>query len=84
MARSLKIPEGAAERVGGVKVTIGGENGTIPADYIVTKSLLYPGRCTYAVLIEFDERERRDIARGKLVWLCLEGAEVPWSLIVAD
>lgn len=74
-ATRADAPDGWAERH-----VIGGEAGTTPAEYVVTRSTLYPGRLEYHALIELDDEDRAAIAAGAHLTLSLDGAEVPWSL----
>lgn len=55
-----------------------------PCEYLVRASRLYPGRPTFSALVELDDDDRALLAKGARIWLTLDGAEVPWSIEVAD
>jgi hypothetical protein len=85
--RPIPIPDGVAEAEGGRRVVIGEpgdptRDDVRPCEYIVTPSLLYPGRPVFTALIELDDIDRAAIAAGGRLSLTLDGAEVPWSLTV--
>lgn len=88
--RPVPIPDHLRSRY---QTAIIGEPGMSPADddapspveYVVAPSTLYPGRPTFNALITLDDEDVARIAAGaRLVWLTLDGAEVPWSLVLAD
>jgi hypothetical protein len=84
--RSLPIPDGVAEAMGGRRVVIGEADPTRddvrPCEYVVTASKLYPGRPVVSALIEVSDEDRARIAEGARLWLHLDGGELPWSLDV--
>lgn len=85
----VPIPDGVAEAMGGHRTVIGDagnpadEGRPRPCEYVVVPSELYPGRSAVYALVVADDDERRRLAAGAPVWLCLDGGEVPWSLTVA-
>ena len=85
--RAIPIPDGAAEAAGGQRIIIGESDPTRddvrPCEYIVTPSVMYPGRPCVHALIELDDSDREALAAGAHVWLTLDGGELPWTLQVA-
>ena len=83
--RTLPIPDGWAEANGGTRAVIG-EPGdpprtdVRPAEYIVTRSELYPGRACFTALVALDDDDRAALAAGHVLVLTLDGGEVPWSI----
>lgn len=56
----------------------------MPAEYALTPSMLYPGRSCFNALVVLDDADLAYIAAGgRHMWLTLDGAEVPWSLMWA-
>lgn len=53
-----------------------------PCEYIVTPSLIYPGRPAFTALIELDDDDRAAIAAGGRLSLTLDGGELPWAIAV--
>lgn len=85
--RAVPIPDGVAERMGGVRKVIGEPGDPTredvrPCEYVVTPSQLYPGRASVHALIEVEPNEREAIAAGAQLWLTLDGGELPWTLQV--
>lgn len=78
------IPDGVAEAMGGRRVVLGDSDPTRddvrPCEYVVTPSDLYPGRPCFTARIELSDEDRAAVAAGALLWLSLDGAEVPWAL----
>lgn len=57
----------------------------MPAEYVVTPSELYPGRPAFSALVALDQADIDAIKGGAdLLWLTLDGGEVPWAITVAD
>lgn len=53
-----------------------------PCEYAGRPSVEYPGRWRYLVRVELDDLDRDLIARGGVLWLDLDGGEVPWCIHV--
>ena len=51
-----------------------------PCEYAVRPSREYPGRPRVLARIELDDADRDNIARGAVLWLELDGGELPWQL----
>lgn len=82
--RPVPIPDGMAEACGGRRVVIGEPDPTRedvrPCEYIVTASILYPGRPAVTSLIELDDDDRAAIAAGARLSLTIDGGELPWAI----
>lgn len=86
MMHAIPIPDGWAEELGGRRVVIGEPGDPTrtdvrPAEYLVRPSTLYPGQPSFGALIELDDHDRELLAAGGRLWLTLDGAEVPWSVV---
>lgn len=55
-----------------------------PCEYAVRPSLEYPGRPRVLARVELDEEDRRLVAAGAVLWLELDGGELPWCLRLTD
>lgn len=51
-----------------------------PCEYAVVASREYPGRPMVLARIALDADDRRLIAAGAVLWLELDGGELPWQL----
>ncbi len=51
-----------------------------PCEYAVRSSREYPGRPRVLARIELDDADRDLIAAGAVLWLELDGGELPWQL----
>lgn len=86
---AVPIPDGVAEASEGRRIVIGEPGDPTrtdvrPCEYVVTPSELYPGRLVFSALVELDEAEVECIELGaRQFWLTLDGAEVPWSIVLA-
>ncbi len=84
--RPIPIPDGLAEAVGGRRVIIGEPDPTDPlvrpCEYVVTESVIYPGRPCVSALVELEDVEREAIAHGARLWMRMDGGELPWSIEV--
>ncbi len=63
------------------RVIIGGEHGTIAAEYVVERDDEYVVKLS--TLIELDDDDLERMARSRLLWLTLHGGEIPWTLGIA-
>lgn len=72
----------------GVRWIIGPEDPTRDdmraCEYAVRPSHEYPGRPRVMVRLELNDDDRAILTDGGVVWLELDGAEVPWSITVTD
>lgn len=85
----VPIPDGVAEAMGGKRVVIGEPGDPTrtdvrPCEYVVKPSDLYPGRPQVWTLIVLDDEDRAKAAAGAMLWLQLDGGELPWSLQFAE
>ncbi len=55
-----------------------------PCEYAVAPSREYPGRPRVLVRIELDDDDRALIAAGAVLWLEMDGGELPWQLALTD
>jgi hypothetical protein len=83
--RPIPIPDGVAERMGGVRHVIGEPGDPTredvrPCEYVLTESELYRGRPCVAALVELDDVDRELVAAGARLWLTMDGGELPWRL----
>lgn len=53
-----------------------------PCEYAVRLSREFPGRARLFARIELDDIDRENIAAGAVLWLELDGGELPWQLHV--
>ena len=53
-----------------------------PCEYAIVPSREFPGRPRVIVRIELDDSDRENIAAGAVVWLEMDGGELPWQLHV--
>ena len=53
-------------------------------EYAVAPSLEFPGRPKVLVRIELDDTDRDLIAAGAVLWLEMDGGELPWQLFITD
>lgn len=86
---AVPIPDGVAEAMGGRRLVIGEPGDPTrtdvrPCEYVVTASVLYPGRPCVHALVALDDAERAAVAGGARLWLTLDGGELPWALTVAE
>ncbi len=49
-------------------------------EYAVAPSVEFPGRPRVLVRIELDDFDRQAIAAGCVLWLEMDGGELPWQL----
>lgn len=85
--RAIPIPDGMAEALGGRRIVIGEPGDPTrtdvrPCEYVITESVLYPGRPCVHALVELEPAEREAIATGARLLLTLDGGELPWSIDV--
>lgn len=52
--------------------------------YAVVPSIEFPGRPRVLVRLELDDHDQSLIAAGAVLWLELDGGELPWRLHVTD
>lgn len=55
-----------------------------PCEYAVVSSQEFPGRPKVLVRIELDDTDRDLIAAGAVLWLEMDGGELPWQLFITD
>ncbi len=53
-------------------------------EYALRPSHCYPGRGRYTVRVALDDHDRAAIAAGGVLWLDLDGAEVPWCIHITE
>lgn len=53
-------------------------------EYAVAESHEYPGRPRVLVRVELDDDDRAIIAEGGVIWLEMDGGELPWALVAAE
>lgn len=51
-----------------------------PCEYAVVPSHEYPGAPRVLVRVELDDNDRQVLAADGVIWLELDGGELPWSL----
>ena len=55
-----------------------------PCQYAIRASREFPGRPRVIARIELDDHDREIIAAGAVLWLELDGGELPWQLTLTD
>lgn len=55
-----------------------------PCEYALVRSKEFPGRPRVLAHIEQDESDRELLASGAVLWLELDGGELPWQLHITD
>lgn len=72
----------------GARVIIGPDDPTRDdlraCEYAVRPSGYYPGRWRYTVRVVLDDQDRAVIAAGGVLWLELDGVEVPWCIHITE
>lgn len=72
----------------GVRAVIGPDDPTRDdmraAEYAVRPSLEWRGAHRFMVRVEPTDDERTVIANGGVLWLEMDGGELPWSIVVTD
>lgn len=53
-------------------------------EYAVAPSHEYPGRPRVTVRVDLDDEDREILARGGVIWLEMDGGELPWALIATE
>lgn len=69
----------------GARVVVGESDPTRddvrPCEYAVTDSTIFPGRPAVHARVELDDRDREVLAAGGVLWMCMDGGELPWSIV---
>lgn len=69
----------------GQRMVIGDpERGHHPCEYAVMPSESFPGRSRFMARIELQDGDRRLLANGCVLWMEMDGGELPWALHVAS
>lgn len=58
--------------------------GLAPCTYAVAPSQLFPGRPRVVARIELTAEDRHLISQGAVLWLEMDGGELPWQLTLTD
>lgn len=53
-------------------------------EYALRPSIEFPGRARVLVRVELDDVDRAAVAAGAVLWLELDGGELPWRLHLTD
>lgn len=53
-------------------------------EYAVVASREFPGRPRVLVRVELDGKDREAVAAGAVLWLELDGGELPWQMYLTD